>query len=411
MGIIVDAGKMVEEVQAVKGMMGALKSAAKDCKDSINAFMSDTDLTGTAYTSAKQYFSNYLPVLDAVNTQADSISSACDATMSALAACPALGYASEDALLSDRAQLVQLRGEYMFMANNCFYYIYDESGPVEVVDTARREYYLSVVEEIDRRIAEIDRIIEQLHSFDACSAFEGIEESCKALKASIDAICAAGSLGIGTSRSLIPNKMQAMRQQLEKLSSRLPIDDIARGADGISDEERYLKLFQWLHKYFVVDNGFTEQGSCGLIVNLYFENNTLNPGRVEGDKPELAFGRGYGLAQWTDNGQSNRQTELLQYLEENGYAPDSFEGQAAFIVHEIKGNDYYAAMRETLTDPTATVKDTIRAVCVWYEAPGGTEESVQRAAYFRSDMERVGADEAGLRSPKEIVSMAMGNQL
>ena len=72
----------------------------------------------------------------------------------------------------------------------------------------------------------------------------------------------------------------------------------------MAEEDRTRELLQWLHLHFVTEGHFTEQGSLGLIVNLYYENSTLNPGRVEGDRSETAYGRGYGLAQWTDNSES-----------------------------------------------------------------------------------------------------------
>ena len=166
---------------------------------------------------------------------------------------------------------------------------------------------------------------------------------------------------------------------------------------------------QWLHYYFVTEGHLTEQGSLGRIVNLYYENDTLNPGRVEGDKKDTDYGRGCGLAQWTDNSQSNRQTDLFNYLDKNGYAHDSFEGQAEFILYEINNDDYYSTLRQTLTDPTRTTSEAIQSVCIWYESPGGTKDTVLKATSYRSNMNRDRGDD-DLMSPKEIVSWATGNQ-
>ena len=68
------------------------------------------------------------------------------------------------------------------------------------------------------------------------------------------------------------------------------------------------------------------------ICGNFFQESTVNPGIWEGltvDAP------GFGLGQWTDNPPSvMRRTALFNWLDANGYARDSGDGQLAFLVYE-----------------------------------------------------------------------------
>ncbi len=68
------------------------------------------------------------------------------------------------------------------------------------------------------------------------------------------------------------------------------------------------------------------------ICGNFYQESTVNPGIWEGltvDAP------GFGLGQWTDNPpQVMRRTALFNWLDANGYARDSGDGQLAFLVHE-----------------------------------------------------------------------------
>ena len=67
------------------------------------------------------------------------------------------------------------------------------------------------------------------------------------------------------------------------------------------------------------------------ICGNFWQESTVNPGIWENltvDAP------GYGLGQWTDNAQTSRKTALFNYLDNNGYARDSGEGQLNFLVYE-----------------------------------------------------------------------------
>lgn len=68
------------------------------------------------------------------------------------------------------------------------------------------------------------------------------------------------------------------------------------------------------------------------ICGNFYQESTVNPGIWEG----LTVGApGYGLGQWTDNPPSvMRRTALFNWLDANGYARDSGDGQLAFLVYE-----------------------------------------------------------------------------
>lgn len=68
------------------------------------------------------------------------------------------------------------------------------------------------------------------------------------------------------------------------------------------------------------------------ICGNFYQESTVNPGIWEG----LTVGApGFGLGQWTDNPPSvMRRTALFNWLDANGYARDSGDGQLAFLVYE-----------------------------------------------------------------------------
>lgn len=76
----------------------------------------------------------------------------------------------------------------------------------------------------------------------------------------------------------------------------------------------------------------TNLSVIAAICGNFYQESTVNPGIWEG----LAVGNpGYGLGQWTDNPpQVMRRTALFNWLDNNGYARDSGDGQLNFLVYE-----------------------------------------------------------------------------
>jgi len=76
----------------------------------------------------------------------------------------------------------------------------------------------------------------------------------------------------------------------------------------------------------------TNLSVIAAICGNFYQESTVNPGIWEGltvDAP------GYGLGQWTDNPPSvMRRTALFNWLDNNGYARDSGDGQLNFLVYE-----------------------------------------------------------------------------
>lgn len=68
------------------------------------------------------------------------------------------------------------------------------------------------------------------------------------------------------------------------------------------------------------------------ICGNFWQESQVNPGAWEG---WTVGNPGFGLGQWTDNPPAvMRRTALFNWLDANGYAHDSGDGQLAFLVHE-----------------------------------------------------------------------------
>ena len=68
------------------------------------------------------------------------------------------------------------------------------------------------------------------------------------------------------------------------------------------------------------------------ICGNFWQESQVNPGAWEG---WTVGNPGFGLGQWTDNPPAvMRRTALFNWLDANGYARDSGDGQLAFLVHE-----------------------------------------------------------------------------
>lgn len=82
------------------------------------------------------------------------------------------------------------------------------------------------------------------------------------------------------------------------------------------------KVFSFLTE----ELGLNNAAACGVMANIQNESG-FNPARHE-DKNAYGdgLGEGYGLCQWS----YSRKTSLLSFLQENGFAEDSIDGQLWF---------------------------------------------------------------------------------
>lgn len=68
---------------------------------------------------------------------------------------------------------------------------------------------------------------------------------------------------------------------------------------------------------------------AAAICGNWMQESTLNPGQWE-----LGYKQGFGLGQWTDNAETTRRTQLLNWLSANGYASNDGDGQLAYFIYE-----------------------------------------------------------------------------
>lgn len=129
---------------------------------------------------------------------------------------------------------------------------------------------------------------------------------------------------------------------------------------------------------FLREYGFNTAVSCGIMSCLWGESH-FDTGAIE----ELEGGKsgpGFGLAQWS----YGRRVNLLNWLEENGFEANSFEGQMWFLMHELETTESYAySMIKDIPDTSA----------------GAYQAGFNFALYFeRPTRGEVAADEAGDRA-------------
>lgn len=112
MGIIVDAGGLSSEISTATENLTKANEAIEQCKQQINAFCSDFSLSGSAYSNARQYFSAYVPMLDALSTQIEDITSGAATVTGVLGECPDLGYGDSDQIKRDIQQAERMKQYY-----------------------------------------------------------------------------------------------------------------------------------------------------------------------------------------------------------------------------------------------------------------------------------------------------------
>lgn len=118
---------------------------------------------------------------------------------------------------------------------------------------------------------------------------------------------------------------------------------VAALAGSVGDENA-------LYEYLTKTCGFSKAGACGVLANIYVES-TYNPTNVTG--------RYYGICQWGDD----RLRNMKNYCIQNGYAPDSFQGQVSFMVYELADYPELVTFLKTATDPQLAAQE----FCAGYE--------------------------------------------
>ena len=105
-----------------------------------------------------------------------------------------------------------------------------------------------------------------------------------------------------------------------------------------------------LYEYLTKTCGFSKAGACGVLANIYVES-TYDPTNVTG--------RYYGICQWGDD----RLRNMKNYCIQNGYSPDSFQGQVSFMVYELADYPELVTFLKTATDPQLSAQE----FCAGYE--------------------------------------------
>ena len=118
---------------------------------------------------------------------------------------------------------------------------------------------------------------------------------------------------------------------------------VAALAGSVGDENA-------LYEYLTKTCGFSKAGACGVLANIYLES-TYDPTNVTG--------RYYGICQWGDDCLRN----MKNYCIQNGYAPDSFQGQVSFMIYELADYPELVAFLKTATDPQLAAQE----FCAGYE--------------------------------------------
>ena len=141
---------------------------------------------------------------------------------------------------------------------------------------------------------------------------------------------------------------------------------------------------------FLVANGMTKEGACGLMGNLYAEsglrsNNLQNCGEVRLGMTDQVYtdcidngsyanfvrdSLGYGLAQWT---YWSRKQNLLNFAKSKKVSIGDCKMQLEFLINEIKGYKEVWAILST----TKSVREASDIVLHVYERPADQSEAVE----------------------------------
>ncbi|HSX33056.1 MAG TPA: phage tail tip lysozyme [Candidatus Saccharimonadales bacterium] len=112
--------------------------------------------------------------------------------------------------------------------------------------------------------------------------------------------------------------------------------DIAAGLAAVDAKAPHIQAaFQ-----FLTDQGFTPAQAAGIVGNLMVESPPDIDPNAQGDY-ENGIPTSYGIAQW----HLGRKTALLNWLDQNNYARNSFEGQLNYLMHELNSPAYQSFLK------------------------------------------------------------------
>lgn len=164
-----------------------------------------------------------------------------------------------------------------------------------------------------------------------------------------------------------------------------------------SGSATYERSFGHIYRYDSGDakeSGISASVIAAICGNFWTESN-VNPGVWESLTP-VAWDAvwsdntgGYGLGQWTNtNGESHgRLYKLHEYLTDNGYADDSMEGQAKYIIEENvwnKSTSYqqtisYNSLTEFLNSTSTDIDELTKAWLYCWEGIANSTLSTRQA--------------------------------
>lgn len=131
-----------------------------------------------------------------------------------------------------------------------------------------------------------------------------------------------------------------------------------------------------VYKYLVSTLKLSKAAALGIMANIEAESD-FDPGLIEAGNSI-----GFGLLQWS----FDRRTAIEKYLDKNGFADDSIEGQLKYMMVELN-QSYYKHILTKLQSVPNTADGAYEAAyyfCKYYEVPADTEgQSISRGSWAR----------------------------
>lgn len=111
--------------------------------------------------------------------------------------------------------------------------------------------------------------------------------------------------------------------------------------------------------------GFSDAAACGILGNIQAESG------MRSSAVEIGSGEGWGLCQWS----FGRKSAVKNYCKEHGYAEDSAEGQAEYLIHELETESTWISGLKSVgmtINEYKALQDMNKAsdyFCVYWERP------------------------------------------